>query len=111
MEDSNEYQSIVNIMAGIHFYQTFGFASILDFSFISLATYRSLPQVKTLFQANDSNAWELIDPDDILEAFKSSKGIYCVELHNNYKSLKALAEDLIIAKLAGLMYEEMGSSI
>ena len=101
--EPNEYSSIINIMSGMHFYQTFGFASISDFSFISLATYRSLPQVKTIFQANASNAWELTDPDDILEAFQSSKGIYCPELHNHYKSLKALAGDLIITKLSGLM--------
>ena len=104
-DEENEYDSIIQIMAGMKFYDILTFS--WDFSTTTVCTYRTREQVSATFD-NKFNVIMITNPDDILEAFGESKGIYCIELHNNYKSLKSLAEDLAITRLSGMMNKELG---
>jgi hypothetical protein len=102
-EEENETQAIVDIMAGMKFYDVYTIS--INFGITTICTYRSREQVFEAFDGQ-ANITEIVDIDDIMDAF-SEDGIFCVELHNTYKNLKSLAEDLVISRISGMMEKEI----
>jgi hypothetical protein len=102
-----EYDSIIRIMEGMKFYDIYAFST--NFGISTFCTYRDHKQISEVFD-NKLNVVQLEDPDAILESFEG-EGIFCLELHNNYKSLKSLAEDLIVSRISGMMDKEMTEEV
>jgi hypothetical protein len=103
-DEKTETETVVSIMEGMKFYDIWSHENFLA-PFLCLCTYRNLEQVQEVFKS----AYQVFDPEEILYSF-NNEGIFCIELHNIYKDLKSLAEDLIVYRISGLMDQEIGES-
>lgn len=76
-----------------------------------ICTYRPPEVAKSLFEQAAKTAGGMLYFDRLsLKEIKSSKEyfpIFSVELHNEYKDLETLAEDLMVSRLSGVIDRDM----
>jgi hypothetical protein len=72
---------------------------------LSMCTYRPIETVQSVFKEKGMNAEVHKTSLDDPELFHSP--VFCSELHNDYKTVDALAEDIMVSKLSGMMNKEV----
>lgn len=101
-KEEGEQEAIVRILSGIKFYDIHSIMGL-----VTVCTYRAREQVAEIFKDDKfMRIIDVTDPDAIMDAFNEN-GIFCVELHNVYKNLKSLAEDLVVSRISGMMEKEI----